>query len=91
MFGTQKTAGQLNKTQQPQKRVQLSIAEVAEITDTSQSTVRRWVAQGKLRAYRYSARVIRIDEEDLLAMREQIAPSTFEHVSGSTNPANHDG
>lgn len=61
---------------------QYSISQVAELTGTSDPTVRRWIAEGKLRAYRYSERVIRIDEADVLAMREQIAPTTFEHVSG---------
>ena len=61
---------------------QFSIAEVAELMGTSQPTIRRWISTGKLRAYRYSERVIRIDEKDLLAMREQIAPTTFEHING---------
>lgn len=79
MFGTQKTA---DKSSQLNKGEQLTILEVAEITDTSESTVRRWISQGKLRAYRYSARVIRIDKEDLLAMREEVNPTTFAHVNG---------
>lgn len=62
---------------------QLSITEVAELMGLTESTVRNWIADGKLRAYRYGPRLIRIDEKDLLGMREQIAPTTFEHVNGS--------
>lgn len=61
---------------------QLTIAEVAEITNTSAPTVRRWISRGELRAYRYSPRVIRIDPADLRAMREEVNPATFAHVSG---------
>lgn len=61
---------------------QYSIAEVARLMGTSERTIRRWIAEGILRAYRYGPRVVRIDEGDLLAMREQIAAPTFEHVSG---------
>ena len=63
-------------------RPQYTIAQVAELTGTSNPTIRRWIAEGKLRAYRFGPRVIRIDEADVLAMREQIAPTTFEQVSG---------
>lgn len=61
---------------------QLSIAQVAEFTGTSEPTVRRWISEGKLRAYRYSARVIRIDESDVLGMREEVNPTTFAHING---------
>lgn len=73
-----------NTTNRPKSQLgpQYSISQVAELTGTSDPTVRRWIAEGKLRAYKYSERVIRIDESDVLAMREQIAPTTFEHVSG---------
>ncbi|TSI12612.1 helix-turn-helix domain-containing protein [Brevibacterium aurantiacum] len=33
----------------------LTIAQVAEVTQTSTTTVRRWIAQGELRAYRFGA------------------------------------
>jgi len=61
---------------------QYSIAEVADLMGTSASTIRNWISEGKLRAYRYGPRVIRIDEKDLLAMRQQITPTTFDHVNG---------
>lgn len=61
---------------------QLTIAEVADLTGTSQPTVRRWIARGQLRAYRYGPRNIRIDPADLRAMRKEVNPITFAHVSG---------
>lgn len=63
-------------------QAQLSIVEVAELTGTSSSTVRRWISRGELRAYHFGPRAIRIDPDDLLAMRQQVNPATFEHVSG---------
>lgn len=84
MPGTQTIAGNssFNRQNTPGINQQLTIDQVAEITGTSARTVRRWISQGKLRAYRYGPRVLRIDEGDLLAMREQIAPATFYHVNG---------
>jgi excisionase family DNA binding protein len=61
---------------------QLTITEVAEITGTSDSTVRRWIARGELRAYYFGPRAIRIDPADLRAMRKEVNPTTFEHVNG---------
>lgn len=61
---------------------QLSIAETAKLIGVSTSTVRRWVQQGLLRAYKFGARAIRIDAADLNAMKQEVNPATFEHVSG---------
>jgi len=61
---------------------QYSQQEVADILGVGHSTVRKWVAEGKLRAYRFGPRLIRIDAADLRKFREQIAPTTFEHVNG---------
>lgn len=63
-------------------RQHLSIKEVAELTGASPDTVRRWIARGDLRAYYFSKRMIRIDWNDVLAMREEVNPATFEHVNG---------
>lgn len=71
-----------NKQQQPQFEQHLTIAQVAELTGTSDSTVRRWIARGELRAYYFGPRAIRIDPADLRAMRQQVNPTTFEHVQG---------
>lgn len=67
------------KTDSPQF---LSIKEVGERTGASYDTVRRWISRGQLRAYYFSKRMIRIDWDDVLAMREEVNPATFEHVSG---------
>lgn len=61
---------------------QLTIAEVADLMGVSDSTIRKWISKGQLRAYRYGPRMIRIDEKDVINMREQIAPTTFKHVNG---------
>ncbi|OAV63121.1 helix-turn-helix domain-containing protein [Enteractinococcus helveticum] len=61
---------------------QLTIADVAELTGTSDSTVRRWIADGDLRAYYFGKRAIRIDPADLNAMRKEVNPATFAHVNG---------
>lgn len=60
----------------------LSQAQTAEFYGVSLSTVRRWIAQGKLRAYKIGSRAIRIDPADLHSIAEEINPATFEHVSG---------
>ena len=46
---------------------QLTLQEAADLTGSSVSTVRRWIARGELRAYYYGRRVIRIDPADLRA------------------------
>ena len=51
---------------------QLTIADAAEILATSPATIRRFIAQGELRAYRYGPRLIRIDPADLRAFREPV-------------------
>ncbi|WP_146008928.1 helix-turn-helix domain-containing protein [Zhihengliuella halotolerans] len=62
--------------------VMLTIPDVAEMTNTSPATVRRWISQGELRAFRYGKRMVRIDPADLRRMRRQIAASTFEAMGG---------
>lgn len=61
---------------------QYSQKQAADILGVDQTTIRRWISTGELRAYRYGPRIIRIDAADLRKFREQIAPATFEHVSG---------
>lgn len=60
----------------------LTISQVAEVTQTSAPTVRRWIARGELKAYRLGPRNIRIDPADLDKMRKQVNPATFAHVGG---------
>lgn len=59
----------------------LTIAEVAANENVSQATVRRWIARGELRAYRYGPRLLRIDPADVTRMRRQVAAATFRHSS----------
>jgi len=63
-------------------RQHLSIKEVADLTGSSYDTVRRWISRGQLRAYYFSKRMIRIDWNDVLAMREEVNPATFDYVNG---------
>ena len=51
---------------------QLTIAETAERLNVSPNTVRRMIAAGDLKAYRYGPRLIRIDPADILAAREPV-------------------
>lgn len=57
----------------------LTIAQAAEITGVSTSTVRRWIARGELRAFKFGPRAVRIDPDDLNAVKQQVNPVTFEH------------
>lgn len=56
--------------------------EVAELLGVGESTVRSWIDNGKLRAYRYGPRLVRIDAADLRRFRTQIAGPTYAHVQG---------
>lgn len=51
---------------------QLTISDVATLLGSSPNTIRRMIARGDLRAYRYGPRIIRIDPADLRAMREPV-------------------
>lgn len=45
-----------------------SLAEAAKRTHVSVRTLRRWIAQGRLNAYRAGPRLLRIDPDDVDAM-----------------------
>lgn len=51
---------------------QLTLQETAERLNVSTNTVRRMIAAGDLKAYRYGPRLIRIDPADILAAREPV-------------------
>ncbi|KZE65742.1 hypothetical protein AWM60_10350 [Micrococcus aloeverae] len=51
---------------------QLTIPDVARALNCSPDTVRRMIARGELRAYRYGPKLIRIDPADLAALREPV-------------------
>ena len=56
----------------PESTPQWTIADAAEYLGTSPSSIRRMIARGDLRAYRYGPRIIRIDPADLRAMRQPV-------------------
>lgn len=60
----------------------LTIQEAADVSSVHYSTIRRWIASGQLRAYKFGPRAIRIDPTDLQAMAEPANPITFHHVHG---------
>ena len=45
-----------------------TLAEAAERTHVSVRTLRRWIAQGRLNAYRAGPRLLRVDPNDVEAM-----------------------
>jgi excisionase family DNA binding protein len=44
----------------------LTIQQAADEYGLSDKTIRRWIAQGRLRAYRVGPRAIRVDKDSLL-------------------------
>lgn len=62
--------------------MEISIAEAAELKSVQPLTIRRWIQQGKLRAFRYGPRTIRIRLADLEAMATEVNPITRQHVQG---------
>ena len=53
---------------------QLTFAQVAELINCSQRTVRRLVDSGQLKAYRYGQRIVRVDPLDVAKLREPVTP-----------------
>lgn len=51
---------------------QYTIRDAADLLGVGESTLRRMIARGDLRAYRYGPRLIRIDAADLRAMRQPV-------------------
>lgn len=47
-----------------------TIAQAAEAFGLSQATIRRWIGVGRIKAYRLSPRIIRIDRDSLLAIQK---------------------
>lgn len=61
----------MNKTREPD----LSINEVAELYDVAARTVRRWIAEGSLPAYRVGPKILRVRAADVADMARRI-PTT---------------
>lgn len=56
-----------------------TLEQAADYLAVSKNTVRRWISDGKLRAYRYGGqRIIRIDHADLMKLRRPV--TTLEAV-----------
>lgn len=52
---------------------QYTVKEAAELLKVQPLTIRRWIADGYLRAYRYGpGRVVRIAERDILKLRRPV-------------------
>jgi excisionase family DNA binding protein len=52
----------------PKPKTLVSVSEFAESIGASESTIRNWIAQGKLPAVRIGERIIRIRVADLAAL-----------------------
>lgn len=53
---------------------QWTVQDTANYLACSQDTVRRMIARGELKAYRYGPRLIRIDPKDVRRRRRQVTP-----------------
>lgn len=60
----------------------LSISQAAEDRGVSDSTIRRLIARGELRAFRVGPRLIRIDPRDLDAAVTEVNPASFAYING---------
>ena len=52
----------------------IPLEEAAKACGVSNLTVRRWITEGRLRAYRLGPRLIRVETEDINAMFEPLGP-----------------
>lgn len=50
----------------------VSVAEAAEILGVNPKTLRRWIAAGRLEAYRVGPRALRVDLDELLAVAKPL-------------------
>ncbi|MCV7127021.1 helix-turn-helix domain-containing protein [Mycolicibacterium vanbaalenii] len=51
----------------------LTLQETGEIFGVTHHTVRRWIAEGRLRAYRVGSRALRVDADDAAALLDSMA------------------
>lgn len=49
--------------------------EAAEKAKVSVKTIERWIAEGRIEAYRYGPRLVRIESESLEKLRQPIHPN----------------
>ena len=52
----------------------IPLEEAANACGVSNLTIRRWIAEGRLRAYRLGPRLIRVETEDINSMFEPLGP-----------------
>ncbi|WP_307787529.1 helix-turn-helix domain-containing protein [Mycolicibacterium sp. S2-37] len=58
-----------NTTELDTLPARMTIQLAADTFDVSARTIRRWIAAGRIKAYRLGTRTIRIDRDSLLAMQ----------------------
>lgn len=59
----------------PQRTIPLE--EAARSCGVSVDTLRRWISQGKVRAYRFGPRLIRVETDDIDAMFDPLGPGVL--------------
>ena len=52
----------------------ITLEDAANACGVSNLTIRRWITEGRLRAYRLGPRLIRVETEDINAMFEPLGP-----------------
>lgn len=49
-----------------------TIAQAADYANVDPKTIRRWIAQGRIKAHRFGPRLIRVDRESLLELARPV-------------------
>lgn len=53
--------------------VLIPLSDGAEICSVTTKTIRRWIAEGRLTGYRLGPRVLRVDQDEVLAFARPLA------------------
>lgn len=70
-----KNPAELGKERQPLLAERtMSIEDVAELYEVKPNSIRRWISEGRIRAYRFGPRRIRVELADMEAMFVPIGP-----------------
>jgi len=56
----------------------ITLDDAADLYEVQPSTIRRWVSEGRVRAYRFGPRRIRVEIADLEAMFRPIGPGEIQ-------------
>lgn len=70
-----RSAGARALAAEPAERVLLSVREAAQRVGVSEKTIRRYIDAGRLRAFRFGSKLIRVDIADLDAMLTAAHPA----------------